>query len=182
MTLSCTQAEGKADMIETITIDTEQWAVINRSEFVRAMDRFIRKESAEELLEMIIAAATRPEAGQQSDPWVPSVFNYDRSIHSNPDAKAWADLFVQTFPGLAGKHDLMLGWFANAMMAMHDHMARRAAPRPVPADKLEYLCDLVTSRMLDAAAANNHSITLALEPVRDGLSALLADLLVVPPQ
>lgn len=35
---------------------------------------------------------------------------------------AWADFFVATFPGLADKHDLMLGWFANAMMAMHDFL------------------------------------------------------------
>lgn len=58
---------------------------------------------------------------QPSD-WQPSGADYDRSIHSNPDAKAWADFFVATFPGLADKHDLMLGWFANAMMAMHDHL------------------------------------------------------------
>ena len=52
--------------------------------------------------------------------WTPSGIEYDRSIHSNPDAKAWADLFVATFPGQAAKHELMVGWFANAMMAMHD--------------------------------------------------------------
>lgn len=57
------------------------------------------------------------------DPWAPSNIEYDRSIHHNPDAKAWADLFVATFPALESKHDLMLGWFANAMMAMHDHLA-----------------------------------------------------------
>ena len=66
--------------------------------------------------------------------WVPSGADYDRSIHSNPDAKAWADFFVATFPGQADKHDLMLGWFANAMMAMHDHLKQSAtpqAPQPV---------------------------------------------------
>jgi hypothetical protein len=61
------------------------------------------------------------------DPWTPSGKDYDRSIHSNPDAAAWADFFVATFPGLADKRDTMLGWFANAMMAMHDSV-KAAAP------------------------------------------------------
>jgi len=65
-----------------------------------------------------------------ADPWQPSCVEYDRSIHYNPDAKAWADLFVQTFPGHAGQHDLMVGWFANAMMAMHDWLK---AKEPAPA-------------------------------------------------
>lgn len=30
--------------------------------------------------------------------------------------------FIDTFPGLADKHDLMHAWFANAMMAMYDHL------------------------------------------------------------
>lgn len=52
---------------------------------------------------------------------------YDMSIHSNPNAAAWAKEFMKT------KHErklsisdidegLMLAWFANAMMAMHDHL------------------------------------------------------------
>ena len=68
--------------------------------------------------------------------WEPSGKDHDRSIHSNPDAKAWADLFVDTFPGLADKRDLMLGWFANAMMAMHDSIKQKQAP---PADELQRL-------------------------------------------
>lgn len=57
------------------------------------------------------------------DPWEPNTSScYDKSIHSNPDAKAWADFFINTFPGLADKHDLMHTWFANAMMAIHDHL------------------------------------------------------------
>lgn len=49
--------------------------------------------------------------------------DYDRSIHSNPDAKAWADFFNETLVkrGLQPfDPDLMHVWFANAMMAMHD--------------------------------------------------------------
>ena len=45
---------------------------------------------------------------------------YDMSIHSNPDAAAWAAFFKATFPDI--DEGLMHGWFANAMMAMHDHM------------------------------------------------------------
>ena len=45
---------------------------------------------------------------------------YDMSIHSNPDAAAWAAFFKATFPD--SDEGLMHVWFANAMMAMHDHM------------------------------------------------------------
>lgn len=85
----------------------------------------------DELQESIARLAGQPPA--QPHPWAPNRFEYDRSIHSCPDAKAWADLFVQTFPGLADKHDLMVTWFANAMMAMHDHLQRKSAqPAPIP--------------------------------------------------
>lgn len=55
---------------------------------------------------------------------------YDMSIHTNPDAKAWAAFYVQSreqfeASGREGRFDNeenMLGWFANAMMAMHDHI------------------------------------------------------------
>ena len=77
-------------------------------------------------------------SAQQSDPWAPSGADYDRAIHRNPDAKAWADFFIATFPGQADKHDLMLGWFANAMMAMHDHLkAQQSAHVSVPRELLE---------------------------------------------
>ena len=80
-------------------------------------------------------AAPVSEAKAQGDAWAPSVNDYDHSIHSNPDAREWADFFVATFPGLADKHDLMLGWFANAMMAMHDHLARKAQGVVMPERK-----------------------------------------------
>ena len=68
---------------------------------------------------------------QGVEPWEPSGVDYDRAIHHNPDTKAWADLFVQTFPGQADQHDLMIGWFANAMMAMYDHVKNKEAhPKP----------------------------------------------------
>ena len=53
--------------------------------------------------------------------------DYDRSIHNNPDAQAWAKFFMATVKeqGWCVDHideGLMTGWFANAMMAMHDHV------------------------------------------------------------
>jgi len=44
--------------------------------------------------------------------------DYDQSIHTDPRAAAWATLYCETFP--EADRDLMMGWFANAMMAMHD--------------------------------------------------------------
>lgn len=48
------------------------------------------------------------------------VNSYDLSIHQNPDAAAWAKMFKQYYPDIP--EDVMVGWFANAMMAMHDHL------------------------------------------------------------
>ena len=48
--------------------------------------------------------------------------DYDKSIHHNPDAKAWAKFFMENICGKVIDEELMLGWFANAMMAMHDHI------------------------------------------------------------
>jgi hypothetical protein len=55
-----------------------------------------------------------------ADPETPK---YDMSIHSNPDAMAWAKFHQETHPEC--DLDEMLGWFANAMMAMHDHDAAK---------------------------------------------------------
>lgn len=56
--------------------------------------------------------------------------DYDMSIHSNPDAQAWAKFYVKTRERYEREHpgqryddeEMMLGWFANAMMAMNDHI------------------------------------------------------------
>lgn len=120
----------------TITINTDEWAVVPKvltkaQEYAGCMNG-IGPGVSKEVYDVLIAAAPRPEPVQQPDPWRPNSIKYDHSIHSNPDAKAWADFFVQTFPDLAEKHDLMLGLFANAMMAMHDHLMKQPTPRPVP--------------------------------------------------
>ena len=96
-----------------------------------------------------------PPATQQPDAWTPSGADYDRNIHRNPDAAAWADLFVATFPGLADKHDLMLGWFANAMMAMHDHLkAEQPDTVVVPRELLKRIAIPVMLRWQEDAHAD----------------------------
>ncbi len=56
--------------------------------------------------------------------------DYDMSIHTNPDAAAWAKFYMETRLAYYEKNpwgqfdteENMVGWFANAMMAMHDHL------------------------------------------------------------
>ncbi len=51
--------------------------------------------------------------------------NYDTSIHTNPDASAWAKFFMKTQeenPAAVIDETLMVAWFSNAMMAMHDYI------------------------------------------------------------
>lgn len=88
--------------------------------------------SGEQVLNERIAAMYQP-----TDDWQPSGIEYDRSIHGNPDAGAWAKFFVETFPALKGKEGLMLGWFANAMMAMHDYLHTQPPAVAVPEDIIE---------------------------------------------
>ncbi len=64
--------------------------------------------------------------------------DYDMSIHKNPDAMAWAKFYIETRdryeaanPGKRyDDEEMMLGWFANAMMAMHDHI--KGGPTVLP--------------------------------------------------
>lgn len=48
--------------------------------------------------------------------------DYDMSIHTNPDAQVWAKFFMETHPDCGLDEGMMIAWFANAMMAMHDHL------------------------------------------------------------
>jgi len=52
--------------------------------------------------------------------------DYDMSIHTNPDAMAWAKFFVETTKNMDRDafrdESYMVGWFANAMMTMHDYV------------------------------------------------------------
>lgn len=74
------------------------------------------------------------------------MMDYNLSIHTNPDARAWAAFFKKTCDDLGKECDeeWMIGWFANAMMAMHDfqHIQRQlslGAPQQNCMDK--YLLD-----------------------------------------
>lgn len=60
--------------------------------------------------------------------------NYDMSIHTNPDARAWAAFFKKTVidTNIPIDEELMQTWFANAMMAMHDSMRPDLAPKILP--------------------------------------------------
>lgn len=58
--------------------------------------------------------------------------DYDMSIHSNPDAAAWAKFYIETWPDGCDDEETMIGWFANAMMAMADSMEK---PTQSPSDE-----------------------------------------------
>jgi len=62
----------------------------------------------------------------QAGAWKAEEGDYNHSIHTNPDAKAWAEFFMETFPKCGADPDIIHGWFANAMMAMHDHVYNKA--------------------------------------------------------
>jgi hypothetical protein len=65
---------------------------------------------------------------------------YDMNIHTNPDAQAWAKFFCKTIqenPAIELDESYMIGWFANAMMAMHDHLVLRGDP--INGDHAEFM-------------------------------------------
>lgn len=78
-----------------------------------------------ELFKTIRAALHSVEAEKESQ-WRASGYQYPAAMSHNPDAKDWADFFMATFPNCGADPDIMLGWFANAMMAMHDHIVSEA--------------------------------------------------------
>jgi hypothetical protein len=57
---------------------------------------------------------------------------YDMRIHSNSSALAWTKFFREHNPECNLDDDVMLGWFANAMMAMHDHIYQTTQPEQGP--------------------------------------------------
>ena len=62
---------------------------------------------------------------------------YDMSIHSNPSALAWTTFFREHNPDCNVDDDvIMLAWFANAMMAMHDHIYQSTQPEQTEQDTL----------------------------------------------
>jgi hypothetical protein len=67
--------------------------------------------------------------------------HYDMSIHTNPDARAWVKFFRERNPECNVSDSVMLGWFSNAMMAMHDHLMGNPI---LNGDHLQYLIDKAT--------------------------------------
>jgi hypothetical protein len=52
---------------------------------------------------------------------------------AKPEAPMWAKAFVAAVkenPSIATDEEAMRGWFANAMMAIYDHLERRRADAP----------------------------------------------------
>ncbi len=75
--------------------------------------------------------------------------DYDMSIHTNPDALAWAKFYTESRDKYLREHpdgqfdseDNMHGWFANAMMAMHDHI-KGTAPVVLPDGSAFFVADV----------------------------------------
>lgn len=63
---------------------------------------------------------------------------WDYSLHTNPSAQAWAEAFSKMYPTCNVRHDVMIGWFANAMMAMHDYLKGGG---PINGDHAQFLQD-----------------------------------------
>ena len=61
------------------------------------------------------------------------MMDYDRSIHNNPHAQAWAKFFIETTKDVErevfGIEGYMIPWFSNAMMAMHNHLYKTEIAR-----------------------------------------------------
>lgn len=49
------------------------------------------------------------------------------ALSHEPDASKWAAAYKKTFPD--ADEELMLAWFANAMMAMHDYLEQKECTR-----------------------------------------------------
>lgn len=92
----------------------------------------------------------RAELAEQ---WTASSTDYDRSIHHNPDAAAWADLFMQTYPNCGADRDTMLGWFANAIMSMYDS---KIAPVEAERDRAMQACEQMGQQLAERDGQRPH--------------------------
>jgi hypothetical protein len=55
------------------------------------------------------------------------------------DASKWAKAFCETFPNCGVDEGTMIGWFANAIMVMHDKIYYGSAP--LNGDHAQYMID-----------------------------------------
>lgn len=83
-----------------------------------------------------------------NDTWQPTYLDTPKGLHTNPDAKAWAAFFVATFSGHKHMEDLMHGWFANAMMAMHDHIKNAESDMSGSSDSLAAVAGRMAEELL----------------------------------
>jgi len=69
--------------------------------------------------------------------------DYDLTIHQNPSAEVWTNFFIETTNNMPKEvfsdFGYMIGWFSNAMMAMHDHLMLNG--QPINGDHAQYLLD-----------------------------------------
>lgn len=110
-------------MLETITIDTEQWAVVPR-DLMRRIEDYLSTErvsTGERLYNDVLGAmrsAPRPEAVRQSDAflvWLPRlVAEYEKQARHNEFTP-----------------DVSLD-FVKRALAEYQHAAKQPTPRPVP--------------------------------------------------
>lgn len=63
------------------------------------------------------------------------------------NAGKWAKAFLATHPNCGIDEGTMIGWFANAIMTMHDKLVYGDAP--LNGDHAQYLKDLEASRQAD---------------------------------
>lgn len=101
--------------------------------------------------------------------------DYDMSIHTNPDAREWARFYIECKakspdPASFDAEDNMIGWFANAMMAMHDHLTGQQVT-VLPDGSAFFVADiepLYTAASLASARADG---------VREGMTDAACDVL-----
>lgn len=74
------------------------------------------------------------------------MMDYDMSIHTNPDAQVWAQFFCRQHPDCGLDEGMMIGWFANAMMAMHDHLTG-AGPIVLPDGSAFFVAEVPAKAM-----------------------------------
>lgn len=111
--------EGEPDKVRAyqITPYTRRIEGINSHEYSAISVEDLRRAR------QALASVDAERLGKSDLPFA-EMLNYDKSIHTNPDAAAWARFFKETCDNLGKECDesWMITWFANAMMAMHDHM------------------------------------------------------------
>ena len=61
------------------------------------------------------------------------------NLHETTDCLVWENAFMATFPNCGIPEGTMIGWFANAMMAKADEIARADLPRPQDAARIAEL-------------------------------------------